>query len=167
MTHAAARAEAPARMMTFEEFWPYYVAEHSKPLTRKFHFVGTTAAMACVAGAVVLRRPSLLLLAAVAGYGPAWASHFFIEGNRPATFTYPKWSLLADLVMWKKTVDGTMDEEVARVLAGKAAAARATTTPMTTSTTTPTTTPTTTSTPDAPFSAQTALPRPLSPPPAN
>ncbi|MFI5297079.1 MAG: Mpo1-like protein [Polyangiales bacterium] len=128
----------PARIQSFEEFWPFYVGEHSKPMTRRFHFVGTTAALACVGGAVVLGRPSLLLLAAVAGYGPAWVSHFFIEKNRPASFSYPGWSLAADLMMWTKMIDGTMDAEVEKVMAAKAATTTATTTTATATTATTT-----------------------------
>ncbi len=107
------------RFQTFEEFWPYYVKEHAKKSTRILHFVGTTAAMSCVAGAIVFRKPLLLLAAPILGYGPAWFSHFVIEKNRPATFTYPAWSLRADLVMWRKMVMGEMDAEVARVLAAE------------------------------------------------
>ncbi len=103
------------RFESFEEFWPFYVREHSKKLTRQFHFVGTSLALGCAAGALVTRHKWLLLVAPVAGYGPAWLSHFFIEKNRPATFTYPRWSLMADFVMWGKMVAGTMDDEVAAV----------------------------------------------------
>jgi hypothetical protein len=102
---------------SFEEFWPHYVRAHSKKGNRTLHFIGTTAAMACVGGAVLLRRPSLLLLAPIVGYGPAWIGHFFIEGNKPATFDHPIWSLRADLVMWKKIATGTMDAEVERCMA--------------------------------------------------
>ncbi len=106
-----------SRFKSFEEFWPYYVKEHSKKSTRVLHFIGTTAAMACVAGGLLTKRRWLLAVAPFAGYGPAWVSHFFIEKNRPATFTYPLWSLKADLVMWSKMAMGKMDAEVQRVLA--------------------------------------------------
>lgn len=101
---------------TFEEFWPYYVKEHSKPTTRILHFVGTTAAMACVAGGIFTKRRWLLAVAPVVGYGPSWIGHFFVEKNRPATFKYPLWSLRADFRMWSKMVRFQMGDEVERVL---------------------------------------------------
>jgi len=112
--HNSAMSEE--RIETFEEFWPYYVREHSKKATRTIHFVGTTAAIALVGYAAIRRKVWPLFVAPLAGYGPAWFSHFFIEGNKPATFKYPRWSLQADFVMWSKIVRGTMDEEVARVM---------------------------------------------------
>lgn len=102
---------------TFEEFWPFYVGEHRLKATRALHFVGTTAALALIFAALVLHQPWLVAAAPVAGYGPAWISHFFVEGNKPATFKYPLWSLKADFVMWGKMVTGKMDAEVERCLA--------------------------------------------------
>ena len=101
---------------TFEEFWPFYVKEHQQKATRILHFIGTTSAMACLAGGLLTKRRWLLALAPVVGYAPSWASHFFIEGNRPATFKHPVWSLRADLVMWSKMVRFQMGDEVERVL---------------------------------------------------
>jgi hypothetical protein len=101
---------------TFEEFWPFYVKEHQKRATRILHFVGTTGAMACVAGGLLTKKRWLLAVAPVVGYGPAWVSHFFIEGNKPASFNHPLWSLRADLVMWSKMVRFQMTDEVERVL---------------------------------------------------
>jgi hypothetical protein len=106
---------------TFEEFWPYYVKEHAQKSTRTTHAVGTILALSAVGAALLTRKKKYLALAPIAGYGFAWASHFFIEKNRPATFTYPRWSLMGDFVMLKKVLEGTMDEEVERVLADYAA----------------------------------------------
>ncbi len=103
-------------IQSFEEFWPFYVGEHARKATRLLHFAGTTVAGATALAALVLRRPSLVPIALVAGYGPAWFSHFFIEKNRPASFKYPLWSLAADWVMWSKIIQGTMDAEVERVM---------------------------------------------------
>lgn len=114
------------KMETFDEFWPFYVRAHSKKLTRQLHFVGTSLALACVAGAILGKRRWMLPLAPFAGYTPAWVSHFFIEHNRPTTFKHPLWSLKADFVMWGKIIEGTMDAEVERVLAeARAEAAQA------------------------------------------
>ena len=107
---------ADQEFRTFEEFWPFYVREHQKKATRILHFVGTTGAMACVAGGLLTKRRWLLALAPVVGYGPAWIGHFFVEGNRPASFKHPLWSFRADLVMWSKMVRFKMNDEVERVL---------------------------------------------------
>jgi hypothetical protein len=103
------------RIASFREFWPYYVSEHAKPLTRALHFAGSTLALALTTMAVVRGPLTLLWLAPIGGYGFAWIGHFFVERNRPATFKYPFYSFLGDWVMYGKILTGTMREEVARV----------------------------------------------------
>jgi hypothetical protein len=88
-----------ARIASFEAFWPYYLGEHARPPTRWLHFLGTNLGLAVVAWSVASAQPLLLPLALLPGYGFAWVSHFLVERNRPATFTYPLWSLLGDLKM--------------------------------------------------------------------
>lgn len=103
------------RYQSFEEFWPYYVSEHTNPRCRALHYIGTTNVFVFAALAAVLGRPLLLLAIPVAAYGCAWAGHFFIEKNRPATFTYPLWSLLADFKMYGFFLTGRMKDEVDKV----------------------------------------------------
>lgn len=91
---------------SFTNFYPFYLGEHSRPATRRLHVVGTTAALGLLA--VGLATASLRTLAAVpvAGYGAAWVGHYFWEGNRPATFRHPWYSLRGDLQLWYEVVTG-------------------------------------------------------------
>ena len=84
---------------TFDEFFPYYVSQHSKPATRWVHFAGTHLGAAVGITGIVGRKPALLAAAPVISYGFAWFSHFTIEGNKPATFGHPLWSLRGDMKM--------------------------------------------------------------------
>src|SRR5262245_29921201 len=107
-----------ARMASFAEFWPYYVAAHRKPLTRALHYFGTTSALGCLAFAALTGNWPWLFAVPLVGYGPAWIGHFFVEGNRPATFGYARFSLLADFKMLGLALRGKMGEEAKRVLSG-------------------------------------------------
>jgi hypothetical protein len=107
---------------TFEDFWPHYVRAHSSRGNRAMHFIGTSAAMALVGTGVLTGNWLLVGAAPVVGYGCAWFGHFVLEGNVPATFGHPLWSLKADFVMWRKMLAGSMGAEVAKHVAAAAAA---------------------------------------------
>ena len=106
---------AEQEMKSFEEFWPHYLAEHSQPATRALHAVGTTVGLACVVAFVARKKWKLLPLALIPGYGAAWAGHFLIEKNRPATFDHPLWSLMGDYRMIGLMLTGRMAEEIERL----------------------------------------------------
>lgn len=101
-----------SRYRSFEQFWPFYLREHSKPRTRAMHYAGTTLVVAIAIVALATGRWWLLAAMPVAGYAFAWASHAAIERNRPATFTYPAWSLRADFKMWWLWLTGRLDREL-------------------------------------------------------
>jgi len=100
---------APARFTSFAEFWPFYLGEHSRPLTRALHFAGTSAALALAVAAAVRGEPRLLAVALVVAYGLAWVAHFFVEHNRPATFRFPLCSFAADWKMWALMLTGRLE----------------------------------------------------------
>jgi hypothetical protein len=76
-----------ATYRNLDDFYPYYLSEHSNRTCRRLHFVGTT-------------------LGFVQGYAFAWVGHFFFEHNKPATFKYPWLSYLGDWRMWRDTLTG-------------------------------------------------------------
>jgi hypothetical protein len=101
--------------VTYKAFWHSYVAEHQHPLNRRLHFVGTGLAIACLAWAWADGNPWPVLGGPVFGYAFAWAGHFFVEKNRPATFAHPFWSLVADVQMFGFMCLGRMEREVRRM----------------------------------------------------
>ncbi len=96
----------PKRYSRFREFYPFYLAEHSRRGTRVLHFFGTGAGLICLALAIGYGAPSWILLGLGLGYGFAWLSHAFIERNRPATFRHPFYSFLADLRLFLELLSG-------------------------------------------------------------
>lgn len=98
----------------YSQFWAHYLREHGRAKTRLWHFFGTGTAIVCLVG--LLFTGNLWFLAAVllAGYGPAWIAHAIFEGNRPATFTHPLWSLVSDLRMFGLWLTRRLDSELAR-----------------------------------------------------
>ena len=110
----------PARIEDFDAFWLFYLREHSKPETRALHYVGTSLVVAFAIFALLSGQWGWLIAMPVAGYFFAWVGHFGIEKNRPATFTYPLWSLAADFKMWWRWLTGRLAPELARAGVGRA-----------------------------------------------
>ncbi len=96
---------------TYREFWPYYLREHSRPETRALHIAGTGLATALLVAGIATATLWLAIAAVLAGYGPAWLAHFAVEGNRPATFRYPVWSLISDFRMAAMWFTGRLHRE--------------------------------------------------------
>ena len=101
---------------TYNEFWDFYVREHSKTLTRFLHLAGTLIGLGLLVYFAWTGRWYFFPVFLVVGYAFAWFAHFVIEKNRPATFKYPLWSFISDFKMAWYMLTGRMGREVERVL---------------------------------------------------
>lgn len=91
---------------SFEDFYPYYLAEHRKKGTRISHFIGTSLFFILLITAVATLNPWFLLYGVFTAYFFAWIGHFFIEKNKPATFQYPWMSLKGDFKLYFEILSG-------------------------------------------------------------
>ena len=94
------------RIKSFEEFYPFYLKEHSNKICRMLHVIGTTIVLALVLTSIIHLNPNWLIFVPITGYGFAWVGHFFFEKNKPATFKYPLWSLKSDFKMYFEFLAG-------------------------------------------------------------
>ena len=108
---------------SFAAFWPAYLREHSRARTRLLHYVGTSLVIGVALMAIALGSGYLLLAMPLAGYGFAWLGHAMVERNRPATFTHPLWSLVADFRRWALWLTGGLEAELRRAGIGDETAA--------------------------------------------
>ncbi len=97
-----------ARYQSFSDFYPFYLSQHQDRTCRRLHVVGSTTVLAVLLWAIVTQTWSGLFLLPLVGYGFAWVGHFRFERNRPATFTYPLYSLMGDWVMFWQTLTGKL-----------------------------------------------------------
>lgn len=106
------------RFDSFADFYPYYLSEHRHPTCRALHYLGSTGVLALIVWALLSQQWLWLLAVPVMGYGFAWVGHFFVEKNRPATFSYPLYSLAGDWVMYFEFLSGRLKARLAELEPG-------------------------------------------------
>ena len=101
-------------IQTYRQFWPNYLGEHRRRGTRALHYLGTSLGLATFVIAIIFASWPFAVGAVVSGYAFAWIGHAFVERNKPATFTYPFWSLVSDFRMYFLALSGKLRAEFAR-----------------------------------------------------
>lgn len=94
------------RYASFVEFYPFYLSEHSKRITRRLHFIGSSLSLACLVLLMLTGDLWWLPAGLAVGYGFAWFAHFAFEKNRPATFRQPLYSFMGDWKMFWQILTG-------------------------------------------------------------
>jgi hypothetical protein len=113
--------EIPGDLKTFQAFWPYYVRDHLNPTNRRLHVMGTGLSLIVLATCLSQGLWIWLWVPFAIGYSFAWLGHFKFEKNKPATYSYPWYSLRADVRLLHKTLRGHMPEEIRQSLAAVSA----------------------------------------------
>jgi hypothetical protein len=88
------------KYQSLKAFYPFYLTEHQHPTSRILHFIGTGLVLVLLVVAISLGKYFWLFGIPVIGYGFAWVGHFFFEKNKPATFSYPLYSLASDFLLF-------------------------------------------------------------------
>jgi hypothetical protein len=93
-----------------DEFYPFYLSQHSNRTCRRLHFIGTILAFLQLFRTILFSFTFGNLLAVlVVGYGFAWVGHYVFEKNKPATFKYPWLSLQGDMRLFKEIATGARE----------------------------------------------------------
>ena len=90
----------PERIKTFKEFYPYYLNQHSKKLTRIFHFAGTFLVLGVIIYVLQSGKERFLWYIPIFGWGFSAFSHYVFEKNKPTTLKYPVFTLVSDFRMF-------------------------------------------------------------------
>jgi hypothetical protein len=93
---------------TYEQFFAFYLTQHSSPGNRILHACGTVIAVAVLVTAVASGHPWWGLLWVPVAYGFAWFGHLIVEGNKPATWGHPWWSFVSDFRMLGMLMTGKL-----------------------------------------------------------
>ena len=112
-----------ANFRSYDEFFLHYLRQHSHRGNRVLHALGTIAGMGIAIAALLLRHPWFALLWIPVGYAFAWIGHLLVEGNRPATWGHPWWSLVSDFRMVGLMLTGRLDSWITNAEAAENRAA--------------------------------------------
>ena len=96
-------------LMTFDQYYQYYLTLHQNKWTRRMHVLGQMATVAFLWFVISTKMWLLLLVAPFVVYPFAWTGHYVFEKNEPAAFSRPIWAKACDWVMLKDILTGKIE----------------------------------------------------------
>jgi len=90
----------------YEQFYQFYLTEHSNATSRRLHFAGSTFGLIGLGYAIKKGKVRYVLMGVAAGYACAWTGHFIFERNKPASFKQPFYSFISDFRMYSDVLRG-------------------------------------------------------------
>jgi hypothetical protein len=116
---------ADRKFASYDEFFLFYLTQHSDGRNRALHATGTITSLTFVAVMFAIGHAWYALLWPVIAYSFAWTGHFLIEHNKPATFGHPFWSFISDFRMVGLILTGKMSERLAQATRQEASSIQA------------------------------------------
>lgn len=98
----------PDRIKNYKDFYPYYLSQHSKMLTKLFHFAGVLLVIFVIFFVIWSGKERFFWYLPIFGFGLSAFSHYVFEKNVPTTFKYPLWTLISDFRMSFELVTGKL-----------------------------------------------------------
>jgi len=105
---------ADRKFSSYDEFFLFYLTQHSDARNRALHATGTVSSLLFVAAMFFIGHAWYALLWPVIAYSFAWTGHFLVEHNKPATFGHPFWSFISDFRMVGLMLTGRLDDRLTR-----------------------------------------------------
>ena len=103
----------PAKDADFEQFWHFYLRVHSKPLTRRLHFLAISIVFIGLAASILLGDHGLTAIACmIVSAIIAGATHRLVEHTHPAVFANPLLALLCGFLMYFLWLFGRLKMEL-------------------------------------------------------
>jgi len=105
------------KVKTFKEFWGVYVLAHQDKKNQALHFFATLLTFVFAGVFAITHKIIFLVLIPVGSYSLAWIGHLLHERNKPLTWKYPIFSLIADYKMFFMMILGRLDREIEKAKA--------------------------------------------------
>lgn len=97
-----------AGFRTPAEYYQLYLSKHQNVISRRLHVAGRIVGAYYFAKAIRQRQPKYIVYGLALGYGSAWIGHFVFDKTKPASFSHPVYSALAEGRMFYDMVRGRL-----------------------------------------------------------